>query len=149
MKEKGLSMKGHWTLDIPTHGERFYLLTDLVRESLAQRLEGAPACGVLTIFCQHTSCALLLAEAYEDSAVADMQEFLRRLAPRNLEYLTHKTEGPDDSPSHMKSIVLRPSLQLIVEDGKPLLGGWQGIFLAEFRDAPRKRQLWLKFQADA
>ncbi len=141
-------MKGHWTLDIPTHGERFYILTDLVRESLSRQLEGARPNGVLTIFCQHTSCALLLAEAYEESAAVDMQEFLKRIAPRNQEFIIHKTEGPDDSPSHMKSILLQASLQLIVEEGKPLMGGWQGLFLAEFRDAPRNRQLWLKFQPD-
>lgn len=134
------------TLTIQTSGERFYPVTDLIRQSLPELLSHSKN-GVLTIYCPHTSCGLTINESYEASAAQDMQEFLKRLAPRNASFITHTTEGDDDSPSHMKSILLQTSLQIIVEDGKLCMGTWQGIYLCEFRDQPKSRQLWLKFIA--
>lgn len=98
----------------------------------------------LHLFCFHTSCALTLMEAHESSARKDVEKFLQHLAPRNLHFIQHLTEGPDDSPSHMKSILLQSSLLIPLENGVPKLGQWQGIYLAEFRDQPRKRMLWIQ-----
>jgi secondary thiamine-phosphate synthase enzyme len=57
-------------------------------------------------------------------------------------------EGPDDSPSHMKSILLQHSLSLLVEKSELFLGQWQGVYLCEFRDSPKKRNIILKFMPD-
>ena len=96
----------------------------------------------------HTSCGLTINESYDPSAASDMESFLKHLAPRDLSLITHTAEGEDDSPSHMKSMLINNSLQLIVEEGNPLIGTWQGIFLCEFRDRPHRRNILLKFQAD-
>ena len=130
---------------VRTASERFYNITDQVRTALA---ELKPKEGVLTLFCLHTSCALAINEAHEDSARVDMESFLRHLAPRTLPFITHVSEGADDSPSHMKAVLLQPSLQLIVAGGEMLLGRWQGIFLAEFRASARERTILVKFQPD-
>jgi secondary thiamine-phosphate synthase enzyme len=132
---------------VKTDGERFYSITDeiLVQHRL---LNPEYASGSLLLYLPHTSCALCINENHEPSAMADMQNFLKHLAPLNLGFITHKTEGQDDSPSHMKSILLQTSLMFIVDKGKIILGEWQGIFLCEFRHAPKNRRVYLKFQAD-
>lgn len=130
-------------IKIQTHGEQFYSVTDVIKSELPTLAESHS--GVLTVFCPHTSCALTINENYDPSAREDMQEFLKHLAPRNLAFIKHTDEGPDDSPSHMKSILLQSSLQFIVHSGQLMVGQWQGIYLCEFRDAPHTRKLWLNF----
>lgn len=135
----------HTTLTILTHGEGFVSITDQVRDALANMDASS---GVLHLFCMHTSCALVISEDYDPSARSDMEAFLQHLAPRNLGFIKHTLEGPDDSPSHMKSIVLHQNLACLVERGQLVLGQWQGIFLAEFRDAPHTRRITLKLLHD-
>lgn len=77
-----------------------------------------------------------------------MENFLKHIASRDLPFIEHTLEGPDDSPSHMKSILLQQHLAIPVEEGELLLGTWQGIYLAEFRDAPHQRSIIVKFCAD-
>ena len=126
-------------ITIQTNGEGFYDVTKQIKSQIDVRKS-----GLLTIFCPHTSCALTINEAYDPSACEDMVAFLKHLAPRNLKFIKHTMEGPDDSPSHMKAMLLQHCLQMIVEDGKLILGRWQGIYLAEFRDATHERTLYLK-----
>lgn len=134
-----------WKLPIETGGERFYDITKEVHSSLKQNCSEQN--GLLILFNPHTSCGLTINESYDPSARTDMEKFLKHLAPRNLAFIEHDDEGPDDSPSHMKSILLQNSLQLIVEDGQIQMGQWQGIYLCEFRDDPKLRNLKLKFIA--
>ena len=140
-------MKNHQTILIETQGESFYEITSLVSKTL-QEMNTDGSSGILHLFIAHTSCALAITEAHDPDAVQDIQEFLKHTAPRDLGFIKHTTEGEDDSPSHMKSIMLQQNIALIVEEGKMLLGQWQGIFLAEFRDDPKRRQVYLKFQRD-
>lgn len=104
--------------------------------------------GILHLFCMHTSCALLINEAWDDSAKRDLERFFNYLAPTNLPFIEHSMEGEDDSPAHMKSALLHQNLAVIVEQGKLVLGKWQGIFLAEFRKREQERTILLKFQPD-
>lgn len=134
-----------WKLPITTGGERFYDITKEVRSSLSDNTTEQN--GLLILFNPHTSCGLTINEAHDPSACTDMEKFLKHLAPRNLKFIEHTAEGPDDSPSHMKSILLQNSLQLIVEDGQLQLGTWQGLYLCEFRDTRKVRELKLKFIA--
>lgn len=126
-------------LSIQTHGEGFVDITSKV-EKFAQKLGD----GILVIQNTHTSCGLTINESFDPLAKEDMENFLRHLAPENLKFIKHTDEGPDDSPSHMKSILVQPSLTVVVADGKMLLGQWQGIYLCEFRRAPKTRQLIIK-----
>ncbi|NRA47028.1 MAG: YjbQ family protein [Oligoflexales bacterium] len=96
-----------------TTGERFYNITEQVKKEAASHNS-----GVLYLFIMHTSCALTINEAFDDSARTDMEAFLKHLAPENLHFIEHTAEGPDDSPSHMKSILLQQSLCLPVENGE-------------------------------
>ena len=130
------------TLEIKTHGENFYDITNKVKT-----IE-TPGDGTLQLFLPHTSCSLCISEAYDPSAIRDVGEFMKYIAPRNLNFITHTAEGEDDSPSHMKSVLLHQSLQLMVENGEPVLGQWQGVYLAEFRDEAHTRKIYYKFIKD-
>ncbi len=139
------------TIKINTTGEKFYDITDQVKKSTESYLDSlnlSNKSGILHIFMPHTSCGLTISEAFDPSAATDMENFLKFMAKRELPFITHKSEGPDDSPSHMKSIMLDNSLTLIVDEGKIVLGTWQGIYLAEFRDGPKNRNIHLKFSVD-
>lgn len=129
-------------LSVKTSGEKFYEITSEVRRLIRQIADGRS--GICYLFNPHTSCALTISEAYAAEAKDDLEQFLQHLAPRNLKFITHDNEGPDDSPSHMKSILLETTLTLFVEKGELVLGQWQGIYLAEFRDEARTRQLKIR-----
>src|SRR3989339_1392979 len=142
------------TTEYKTTGENFYNITSLIKSTLKHHLDAFDSkkqrtSGLLCIFIPHTSCALTISEAFDRNATSDVENFLKHLAGRNLPFITHTTEGTDDSPSHMKSILLQQSMNLIVENGEILLGTWQGIFLAEFRDDPKVRNIHLKFMPDS
>lgn len=136
-------------LYIETSGERFYEITKQVGHKLDEILQVVESTsGILQLFVKHTSCGLTISEAYDPSAVRDVENFLKQVAPRNQTFITHTTEGEDDSPSHMKSILLQQSLGLIVDRSSIVLGQWQGIYLGEFRDSPKRREILLKFVGD-
>ncbi len=127
----------------------FYNITQELEPLLENNiLKGEKVSGILTLFCMHTSCALLISEAWDPTAQKDLEKFFNYLAPEHLSFIEHDLEGPDDSPAHMKSALLHQSISLLVENGKIILGQWQGIFLAEFRKSVHERQILMKFQPD-
>ena len=140
-----MATKGFSTIFIETNNERFFNITQDVDAELSNILNSKRLSGILHLFLPHTSCGLTIQEAFDSSAKKDMESYLKHIAPRNLSFITHTAEGPDDSPSHMKSMTLGNSLQIIIDQGKLVLGTWQGIYLAEFRDGTNTRKVHLKF----
>lgn len=137
----------HTSLTFNTEGEGFTDITFAIQEVLKEKLLTKPdQNGLLNIFVKHTSCALTINEAYDPSANQDLVEFLKHLAPTNLKFIKHTDEGPDDSPSHMKTMLTQTSLCIPVIEGKMQFGTWQGIYLCEFRSQPKKRTLLVSFQ---
>lgn len=105
--------------------------------------------GVLTVFVRHTSCSLLIQENADPEVQRDLMAYLARLVPHadhpSMSYLTHRAEGPDDMPAHIKSALLPVNLSIPVQAGRMMLGTWQGIYLVEHRDAPHRRRIALAF----
>jgi secondary thiamine-phosphate synthase enzyme len=97
--------------------------------------------GVVTIFCQHTSCSLVMMENADPSARHDLEVWLDRLVPENDPHFVHTAEGPDDMPSHIKMALTRTSETVPFDRGRLLLGTWQGIFLWEHRRASHTRHI--------
>jgi secondary thiamine-phosphate synthase enzyme len=97
--------------------------------------------GLCHLFIRHTSASLVVNENYDPSVRADLEAFLERLVPEGEAYYTHTTEGDDDMPSHIKSLLTSVSLSLPVMDGRLGLGTWQGIYLWEHRDRPTEREI--------
>src|SRR5688500_1924893 len=92
--------------------------------------------GVVHLWSLHTTCALTVNEGYDPDVVSDIVGFMRTLVPQNAGF--DHAEGNSDS--HLKTAFFGPGLALIVEDGEPLLGRWQRVFLCEW-DGPRPRTI--------
>ncbi len=111
-------------------------ITDAVRRVVR---ESGIKSGICVLYCPHTTAALTVNENADPSVKVDINEHLSELVPAGKRY--HHLEGNADS--HIKSVLVGPSLTLIVEDGDVILGTWQGIFFCEF-DGPRSRKVYVK-----
>jgi secondary thiamine-phosphate synthase enzyme len=117
-------------------------LHDVTRD-VAGWVEGqALAEGLLTIFCRHTSCSLLIQENAAPAARRDLERYFARIAPESADY-EHSDEGPDDMPAHLRAALTQVQLSIPLIGGKLALGTWQGIYLFEHRHAPHRRSLAL------
>ena len=125
-------------LSVSTGGRSLVDVTDAVARLVAA---AGVTTGLCVVFCQHTSCSLVIQENADSSARADLLAWLERLAPDGDPHYTHTAEGPDDMPSHLRAAVTRTSESIPVVDGRLALGTWQGLFLAEHRTSPHTRRL--------
>ena len=127
---------------IEIHTERQGLL-DVTREVTewveGQRMEQ----GLLTIFCRHTSCSLLIQENAAPAARADLEAYFARIAPEDPDAYAHDEEGPDDMPAHLRAALTQVQLSIPLSGGRLALGTWQGIYLFEHRRRPHRRELAL------
>lgn len=98
--------------------------------------------GLITLFCRHTSASLLINENAAPAVRRDILRWLERIAPESAVY-EHDDEGPDDMPAHLRSALTGCSLCIPIVNGRMALGTWQGIYLAEHRARPHKRQVVL------
>ncbi len=96
--------------------------------------------GLLIIYCPHTTAGITINEGADPAVAGDILAALEKLVPYKGDY--RHAEGNSDA--HIKTSLMGPSVQVIVEEGRPMLGTWQKIFFAEF-DGPRSRKVWLKW----
>ena len=139
-------------LTLPTAGPGLYEFTTQARDFVSQGTRTSLAAdGLLTVFVRHTSCSLLIQENADPGVRADLDSWFRRLVPPASDpamgWVTHRTEGPDDMPAHIKAAMLPTSLGIPVGKGKLMLGAWQGLFLFEHRDRPHRREIVLHLSA--
>jgi secondary thiamine-phosphate synthase enzyme len=135
----------HEVLALRTSGRG---LTDVSRRVAAVVAASGVREGQCHVFCQHTSCSLLLAENASPDAAADLMAFLERIAPDGDPLHTHVAEGPDDMPAHLRTALTRSSESIPVLDGRLALGTWQGLFLLEHRLRGSERRLVVQVTGD-
>jgi len=126
---------------VATRGKGFTDITPEVARWLASI--GAEE-GLVTVFVCHTSASLTIQENADPNVRRDLMAVLETLAPEGDHY-AHEEEGPDDMPSHIKSMLTEVSLSIPVMRGRMTLGTWQGIYLIEHRVAPHQRTIALSF----
>jgi secondary thiamine-phosphate synthase enzyme len=129
------------TLVVETNGPGFTEITREVQRFVAQ--VGANA-GVLLMFMRHTSASLVIQENADPDVRTDLSTALECLAPADAGWV-HDAEGPDDMPAHVKTMLTGVSLHVPVVAGGPALGTWQGIYVAEHRTRPHRREVVLQF----
>jgi secondary thiamine-phosphate synthase enzyme len=129
------------TIEMHTRGKGLYAFTELITRRIRQWQVHE---GMCYLFCQHTSASLLINENYDPTAKADMETFLEKLAPENQAWYQHTLEGPDDSSSHLRALLIPVSLTIPIDDGELSLGTWQGIYLFEHRAHPQQRNILLR-----
>ncbi len=128
-------------LTVETPGEGFVEITREVARFLA---DGRARDGVVLLFLRHTSASLVVQENADPDVRTDLVTALARLAPADAGWV-HDVEGPDDIPAHVKSMLDGIALHVPVAAGRMQLGTWQGIYLAEHRRAPHRREVILQF----
>jgi secondary thiamine-phosphate synthase enzyme len=129
------------TLIVKTDGPGFTEITDDAARFIAAA--GAKD-GALLLYLRHTSASLVIQENADPDVQADLATALERLVPPGQRW-RHDSEGPDDMPSHVKAMLTGISLHVPVAAGALRLGHWQGIYLAEHRTSPRRREVVLQF----
>lgn len=96
--------------------------------------------GLVTLLCQHTSAGLMINENAASAVQRDIERWLSDKVPEGEDY-EHNTEGPDDMPAHIRSMLTGVNLSVPLLDGRLMLGTWQGIYLVEHRAEPQKRHV--------
>jgi secondary thiamine-phosphate synthase enzyme len=131
-------------LTVETKGDGFVDVTADVAEFV--RDAGARE-GTLNLFIRHTSASLTIQENADPAVLVDLKTALARLAPEDAGWI-HDTEGADDMPAHVKTMLTATSLQVPVMNGKRALGTWQAIYLVEHRARPHRREIVLQFMGE-
>lgn len=129
------------TLVVRTLGQSFTEITDDAVRFIAAA--GAKD-GALLLYLRHSSASLVIQENADPDVRADLMTALDRLVPSG-QHWRHTIEGPDDMPSHVKTMLTGVSVHVPVVQGTLLLGHWQGIYLVEHRTPRRRREVVLQF----
>jgi secondary thiamine-phosphate synthase enzyme len=128
-------------LTVQTSGRGFSDLTaevaKFVRETGGQE-------GAVTLFIRHTSASLTIQENADPTVLDDLMTALDRMAPEDAGW-SHDTEGPDDMPAHVKTMLTASSLHIPVLRSELALGTWQAVYLIEHRTRPHRREIVLQF----
>jgi secondary thiamine-phosphate synthase enzyme len=95
--------------------------------------------GLAVVFTPHTTAAVTINENADPDVCRDLVRAINKIVPMQDGY--HHFEG--NSAAHLKSSLFGASETLIINDGKVLLGTWQGIYFCEF-DGPRQRQVQIQ-----
>ena len=128
-------------LTVQTPGAGF---VDLTAEIAKFVQEAGAKEGAVTLFIRHTSASLTIQENADPAVLDDLAAALDRLAPEDAGW-RHDTEGPDDMPAHVKTMLTATSLHIPVLNGELALGTWQAIYLIEHRARPHRREVVLQF----
>jgi secondary thiamine-phosphate synthase enzyme len=128
-------------LTVDTSGEGFFEIT----RDVAGFLDNSKARdGAVLLFLRHTSASLVIQENADPDVRTDLVTALERVAPADAGWV-HEVEGSDDMPAHIKSMLNGVCLHVPVAAGRMQLGTWQGLYLAEHRARPHRREVTLQF----
>ncbi len=123
---------------VPTRGnDQMIDLTPMVRQAIAasefQR-------GVVTVFVAHSTAGVTVSE-YEPGLIEDVKQVGERIAPAGVDYLHDRLNYDDNAHSHLRALVIGPSVTIPFERGEVLLGTWQRVVLIDFDTHPRTRNV--------
>jgi len=125
-------------IEVATRGAGLYEITGQLDAAVSAAGIGT---GLVTAYCRHTSCSLLIQENADPDVRTDLLAFFKRLVPEGMDFIVHDAEGPDDMPAHIKAALTQVSIGIPVSRGRPVLGTWQGLYLFEHRRAPHRREV--------
>ena len=132
-------------LHIKTTGKGLLEITREVRDVVR---DSKITSGLCSLFVRHTSASLIIQENADLDVQRDLEYFLGKLVPETDLGYNHTVEGPDDMPSHIRSVLTNTSEQIPLSGGKMLLGTWQGIFLWEHRTQGHSRNVVVNISGD-
>ena len=109
-----------------------------ITSQVASMLGTVGKSGICTVYVPHTTAGITINENADPSVCQDILAGLERMAP----FKAHYKHSEGNADAHIKASLMGSSVTVIVENGRPLLGTWQGIFFCEF-DGPRNRRVWI------
>ena len=125
-----------FNLEIETSGQKLYQFTDRTQNWIKENNFNN---GIINLSIQHTSASLIVQENADPDVQTDLINYFDKLVPMNNKLYNHTTEGKDDMPAHIKSVLTNNQISLSVKNSLLLLGTWQGIYLFEHRVNPQNR----------
>lgn len=129
-----------YRFDLKTPAEDFINITSQVKKTVA---ESGVKSGMCTVFCPHTTAGITINENADPDVVTDLLYALDCTYPDRPQF--RHMEG--NSAAHLKTLVTGSSVNVIIDDGRLLLGTWQGIYFCEY-DGPRSRKFYVKIMGD-
>jgi|TARA_B100001540_G_C15451703_1_gene481400 secondary thiamine-phosphate synthase enzyme len=134
-----------YNFKINTNGQKLYEFTD---QSLKWIKENKFKNGILNLSIQHTSASIIVQENADFDVQTDLLNFFEKLVPMDTNLYKHTTEGRDDMPAHIKSVLTNNQISLSVKGSELLLGTWQGLYLFEHRIIPQIRTIIHHFMGE-
>lgn len=131
-------------IKVQTQGKKLHKVTSKVAAVVA---ESGIQTGLCNLFLRHTSASLIIQENADPDVLADLTNFLAKLVPDGYHYI-HNTEGPDDMPAHIRTVLTHTSEQIPIANGRLVLGTWQGIYVWEHRNHSHLRELFVHIAGD-
>jgi len=125
-------------LELNTPGRGFH---EISRQLQASVEESGVNSGLCHVFLRHTSASLLITENADADVRRDLEQFMAKLAPDGDPSYRHRSEGPDDMPAHIRSVLTCSEVSVPVRQGRLALGTWQGVYLWEHRLRPHRRRI--------
>ena len=104
--------------------------------------------GVCHVFIRHTSASVMITENADSAVRRDLERFMQRIAPDGSPDYEHDTEGPDDMPAHIRTVLSGSSVTVPIIDGRLGLGTWQGIYVWEHRSHRHAREIVITVLGD-
>lgn len=128
-------------IEVRTSSKGLYECTDAVEAFVAS---SGVETGVLSLFCRHTSCSLIVQENADKDVQADLKAFFERIAPEGMDWIAQDKDGDNGVvPAHIRAALSQTSVSIPVTDGELVLGASQGIYVFEHVDALHRRDIVL------
>ena len=134
-----------FNLELNTNGQKLYEFTNQINQWAS---DSGFNNGIINISIQHTSASLIIQENADPDVQTDLINFFNRLVPMDNSLYFHTTEGKDDMPAHIKSVLTNNQISLSVKNHELLLGTWQGLYLFEHRIEKQNRLIVLHYLGD-
>jgi secondary thiamine-phosphate synthase enzyme len=132
-------------LQVTTTGKSLQKVTSQVQSIVT---ESGIKTGLCSLFLRHTSASLIIQENADPDVLKDLENFFSKLVPEWENYI-HSTEGTDDMPAHIRTVLTHTSEQIPISQGRLVLGTWQGIYLWEHRQHRHRRELFVHVMGDS
>ena len=127
-----------YNLQINTNGQKLYEFTNQTIEWINKNNFNN---GILNLTIQHTSASLIVQENADPDVQTDLINYFDKLVPMDDKLYAHTTEGKDDMPAHIKSVLTNNQISLSIKEEELLLGTWQGLYLFEHRLETQNRTI--------
>jgi secondary thiamine-phosphate synthase enzyme len=131
-------------LNVRTVGKSLQNITKSIQTAV---VDSGIQVGICHLFLRHTSASLTIQENADPDVLEDLANFFSKLVPEGDHYI-HSTEGYDDMPAHIRTVLTKTSEQIPIARGQLVLGVWQGIYVWEHRQVGHNRELVIHISGD-